>query len=80
VPQQSALTATAAAHDNQRLASMDVEGNIVKHRAIPETPDEMVDLDDGRVSRHDQNDEARMTKESQSSNDERSHRVLPLSP
>ena len=47
MPEQRALSTTAAAHDNQCLASMDVERNIVKHLAISESPDEIVYLDDG---------------------------------
>ncbi len=42
---------------------MDVKGNVIEHCAIAEFPDETVYFDDGvSVSRHDQNDEIRMTK------------------
>jgi hypothetical protein len=63
VPEQSALAATASAHDHERIATMYVEGNIVEHGTVSEFPDEMIYLDDGgRVSGHEQNDEIRMTK------------------
>jgi hypothetical protein len=57
VAEQCALAATAAAHNDHGLASMDVERNVVKHRAISESPDEIVYFDNGSVSGHDQNDE-----------------------
>jgi len=57
VPEQGAFAATAAAHDDERLASMNVERDIIEHCAITESPDEMFYLDDGRVSGHEQNDE-----------------------
>ncbi len=46
MPQQGALAATAAAHDDERLASMNVERDTIEYRAIAESPDEMVYLDD----------------------------------
>jgi len=46
VPEQSALAATTAAHDDERLASMNVERDIIEHRALAESPDEMVYFDD----------------------------------
>ena len=57
MPEQCAFAATAAAHDHQRLATMNVEGDIVEHSAIAEAPDEVVYFDDGRVSGHARNDE-----------------------
>ena len=57
MPEQGALAATAAAHDDERLASMNVERDTIEHRAIAESPDEMFYFDDGSVSGHDQNDE-----------------------
>ncbi len=63
MPEQGALAATAAAHDDERLASMNVERDTIEHRAIAESPDEMVYLDDRfSVGAHDRNDEIRMTK------------------
>lgn len=44
--EQGALAATTAAHDDESLASMDVERDIIKHGAVPESPDEMVYLND----------------------------------
>ena len=35
MPEQRALAATTAAHDNQRIATMDIERDVVEHRAIP---------------------------------------------
>jgi len=46
VPEQGALAATAAAHDDERLASTNVERDTIEYRAIAESPDEMVYLDD----------------------------------
>jgi len=46
VPKQGALATAAAAHDDERLASMDVERDIVEHRAIPESSNQMFYLDD----------------------------------
>ena len=57
MPEERALAATAAPHDDERLASMNVERDIIEYCAIAESPDEMVYLDDGSVSGHDQNDE-----------------------
>jgi len=57
VPEQRALAATASAHDDQRLTSMDVEGNVSEHCAIAESTNEMVYFDDSGVSGHDENDE-----------------------
>jgi hypothetical protein len=61
VPQQSAFAATTPAHDDQRLTSMDVEGNVIEHCAVAESTNEMVYFDDCGVSGHDENDEIRMT-------------------
>src|SRR5205807_7652822 len=47
VPEQCALAATAAAHNDERLASMNVERDIIEHCAITESPDEMTYLDEG---------------------------------
>src|ERR1041385_634379 len=44
MPQQGALAAAAAAHDDERLASMDVKRDIIKYYAIAESPDEMINL------------------------------------
>ena len=53
MPEQSAFAATAAAHDNQRLAAMDIERNTVEHRSIPESADKIVYFNDGfAVSAH----------------------------
>ena len=46
MPEQSALAATASAHDHERIATMYVEGNIVEHGTVSEFPDEMTYLDD----------------------------------
>ena len=46
MPEQGALAATAATHDHQRLATMDIERNTVEHRSIPESADEMLYLND----------------------------------
>ena len=46
MPEQGALAATTAAHDDKRLASMNVERDTIEYRAIAESPDEMVYLDD----------------------------------
>ena len=46
MPEQSALAATASAHDYERIATMHIEGNIVEHGAIAESPNEMVYFDD----------------------------------
>jgi hypothetical protein len=62
VPEQGALAATAAPHDDERLASMNVERDTIEYHAIAESPDEMFYFDDGRVSGHEQNDECRMPK------------------
>ena len=40
MPEQGAFAATAAAHDDERLASMNVERDIIEHCAITESPDE----------------------------------------
>src|SRR5207244_9663804 len=47
VPEKSALAATAATHDDERLASMNVERDIIEHCALAESPDEMTYLDEG---------------------------------
>ncbi len=57
MPEQGALAATTAAHNDERLASMNVERDLIEHCAITESPDERQYFDDGRVSGHDQNDE-----------------------
>ena len=57
MPEQGAFAATAAAHDDERLASMNVERDIIEHCAITESPDEIVYLDDWRISGHGNNDE-----------------------
>ena len=46
MPEQGALAATAATHDDERLASMNVKRDIIEHRAIAESPDQMFYLDD----------------------------------
>src|SRR6266700_6086830 len=46
MPEQCAFAATAAAHNNERLASINAKRNIVEHRALPEFPDEVDDFDD----------------------------------
>src|SRR5262249_4283705 len=46
VPEQSALAATTAAHNHERVATIYVKGEIVEHGAISESPDEMVYFDD----------------------------------
>ena len=46
MPEQSALAATASAHDHERIASMYVERDIIEHRAIAESPEEVVYLND----------------------------------
>jgi hypothetical protein len=57
MPEHSALAATAAAHNYQSFATMNVEGDIVEDGPITECPDEAVYLNDCGVSGHDQNDE-----------------------
>ena len=47
MPEQGALAATTATHDDERLASMNVERDIIEHCAIAESPDEMIYLDEG---------------------------------
>ena len=47
MPEQGALAATTPAHDDKRLASMNVERDIIEHCAITESPDEMTYLDEG---------------------------------
>jgi len=47
VPEQCALAATAASHNHQRLATMDIERNTAEHRSIPESADEIVYFNDG---------------------------------
>ena len=46
MPEQSALAATAAAHDDERLASMNVERDAIEYRAIAESSDEMFYFND----------------------------------
>ena len=46
MPEQRALAATAASHNHQRLATMDIERNIVEHRSIPESADKIVYFND----------------------------------
>ena len=46
VAQQRALAATAPAHDDERLAAIDVERDIVDHAALAEFSDEIGDFDD----------------------------------
>jgi len=46
VPEQGALAATTATHDDERLASVDVERDVIEHCAIAESPDEMFHFDD----------------------------------
>ena len=46
MPKQRALATTTSAHNDQSLATMDIERNIVEHSAIPESSDEIVNLDD----------------------------------
>src|SRR5882762_10916633 len=45
VTEQRALPATAPAHDHKRLAAMDVERNVVDHRAITEFSDKVDNFD-----------------------------------
>ena len=46
MPEQGALAATAAAHDDKRLASMDVERDTIEYRAIAESPGQMFYFND----------------------------------
>ena len=57
MPEQSALATTAAAHDNQRLAPLNVKRNAIEYGAVSECPDEIVYFDDGWVRGHENNDE-----------------------
>ncbi len=47
MPEQGALAAATAAHDDERLAPMNVERNIIEHGPIAESPDEVVYFNDG---------------------------------
>ena len=40
--EHSALAATAAAHNDQSLATMNFERDVVEHRAVPDFSDEVV--------------------------------------
>jgi hypothetical protein len=60
---QSTLSTAAAAHDNERLAAVNVKRNVVEHCPIAEFSDKVFYLDDGGVCRHDQNEEALMTND-----------------
>ncbi len=44
MPEQGALAATTAAHNDERLASMNVERDTIEYRAIAEFSDEMLYL------------------------------------
>src|SRR4029077_6691113 len=48
MPEQRAFATTASAHNNERLATVDVEGDIVEHGAIPKLVDKIDNLDDWR--------------------------------
>jgi hypothetical protein len=39
MPEQRAFATTASAHNHERLATVNVEGDIVKHSAIPKLVD-----------------------------------------
>jgi hypothetical protein len=45
VPEQRALSATASAHDNERLTAMDGERNVLDYHAISEFADEIANFD-----------------------------------
>ena len=47
MPEQGALAATTAPHNNERLASMNVERDTIEYRAIAEFSDEMLYLNNG---------------------------------
>src|SRR5437870_12577018 len=48
MPEQRAFATTASAHNHERVATVDVEGNIVEHSAIPKSSDKIDNFDDGR--------------------------------
>jgi len=52
VPEQSAFATTAATHDNQRLAPLNVKRNAIEYGAVSECPDEIVYFDDGWIRGH----------------------------
>src|SRR5437899_8891533 len=47
MPEQSALAATAPAHDHERLATVNVKRDVIEYRAVAEFPNEIDNLDDG---------------------------------
>jgi len=49
MPEQRAFATTTSTHYHERFATVDVEGNIVEHSAIPEFVDEIRYFDDGRL-------------------------------
>ena len=57
MPKESTFSAATAAHDNERIAPVNIKRNAIEHRAVSEFSDEVVNLDDGRVSGHGENDE-----------------------
>jgi len=57
MPEQRAFATTTSTHYHERFATVDVEGNIVEHSAIPEFVDEIRYFDDGRLRHGEDNDE-----------------------
>jgi hypothetical protein len=54
MPEQSALAATAPAHDYKRLATVNVKRDVIEYRAVSEFPNEIGNLDDDfSISVHD---------------------------
>jgi len=51
MPEQRAFATTASAHNHERLATVDIEGNIVEHSALAKLVDKIDNLDDWRVRR-----------------------------
>src|SRR5882724_9311458 len=47
MPEQSTLPTTTAAHDNERLATVNVKRNVIDHRAVSEFSDQIGYFDDG---------------------------------